>query len=444
MHFEVDTYTKKDLSIFPRFKGDYSIFDLYNHTLTTGGKELLELLLDSPINDKYEIVNRISTIKFLRYSQIKFQLNKNRLELIEHYLNLDIPSLTNSPAHALLDWSANFFKKSNDYYLIRAGLACLRQHLQSLYASVRLIRSSDVPEFFLQLRLELEELAAIPEFKPFFKSGDKKFSFRDINRFDYFIRSKEKRRIKNLLHFTYFLDVYISIAKSAELSGLSFPIITDSIQPELNILGLFHPLVKHPVSNDFRLQNKQNLCFVSGANMSGKSVFMKSVGLCVYLSHVGFPVPAVALETSLFNGLYSTINSSDHIDKGYSHFYSEVKRIKETVKVIEKQRKILVICDELFHGTNAQDAYDASLLITSGFSKIKNSLFFISTHITELARELKNNEGVCFKCFTSRIEADQPFYDYKLMDGVSSDRFGLTIIQNEKIMEIIDQIILEN
>lgn len=444
MHFEVDVETKKDLAIFPRFKGDVSVFDFFNHTSTTGGRELLELLLDCPINDKYEITNRISTIRYLRHSHIKFSLNKSQLDLIEHYLNLDTPPLTDHLIYAILDRSSNLFSKSNTYYLICQGLLYLRQHFQSLYASVRLIRSADVPEFFLQLRLELEQLMSLPEFSSFFGSGNKNFSFRNINRFDNLIRNKEKKRIQNLLHFTYFLDVYISAAKAAEINHFSFPVITDSIKPELNITGLFHPLVKHPVTNDFKLQAKQNICFVSGANMSGKSVFMKSIGLCIYLSHIGFPVPAASLETSLFNGLYSTINRGDNINKGYSHFYSEVKRIKETIQLIEKQKKILVICDELFHGTNIQDAYDASLLITAGFAKIKNSLFFISTHITELAKELEKDDGVCFKCFTSRMESNKPFYDYKLMDGVSSDRFGLMLIKNEKIMELIDQIILDN
>ena len=179
--------------------------------------------------------------------------------------------------------------------------------------------------------------------------------------------------------------------------------------------GFFHPLIDNPIMNDFEIIDNKNFCFVSGANMSGKSTFLKTVGLCVYLAHIGFPVPAKEMEISMFNGPYSTINISDNIEKGYSHYYSEVKRVKEIALMIKEKRKVLVIFDELFRGTNVKDAFDVTLMVSKGFSEINESLFFISIHIVEVGQELEKLESIDFRCFESSMIGEEPIYNYKLV-----------------------------
>ena len=110
--------------------------------------------------------------------------------------------------------------------------------------------------------------------------------------------------------------------------------------------------------------------------MAGKSTFLKSVSLTVYLAHIGFPVPAKSCEISIFNGLFTTINLSDDIQQGYSHYYSEVKRIKDMALNLNSHKKLFIIFDELFRGTNVKDAYEASLLITKVFFEIKELTFY--------------------------------------------------------------------
>ncbi|MBK6527650.1 MAG: hypothetical protein IPG07_20145 [Crocinitomicaceae bacterium] len=68
------------------------------------------------------------------------------------------------------------------------------------------------------------------------------------------------------------------------------------------------------------------MIFLTGANMAGKSTLLKSLGLSIYLAHIGFPVPAKKFQTTLYNGIITTINLPDNINKGYSHFYHEVIR----------------------------------------------------------------------------------------------------------------------
>ena len=175
--------------------------------------------------------------------------------------------------------------------------------------------------------------------------------------------------------------------------------------------------------------------------MSGKSTFLKTMGVMLYLAHIGFPVPAKKLTTSLFDGLFSTINLTDNLNLGYSHFYSEVKRVKDLVIKMNSERNLFIIFDELFRGTNVKDAYDASLMIISALAKIRDNFFFISTHILEVAENLVEKDSMIFRCFESELIEGQPVYDFKLKEGISKERIGLLIIKNESIMEILDDIV---
>ena len=96
---------------------------------------------------------------------------------------------------------------------------------------------------------------------------------------------------------------------------------------------------------------------------------------------------------------------------------------------------MLVVFDELFKGTNVKDAFDASSSIIQAFSKVKDSLFLISTHILEVAAEVKAD----FYCFQTRLESGVPVYDYVLRNGVSADRLGLVILKNSGVLEIIGE-----
>jgi DNA mismatch repair ATPase MutS len=139
--------------------------------------------------------------------------------------------------------------------------------------------------------------------------------------------------------------------------------------------------------------------------------------------------------------MISTINLPDSIEKGYSHFYSEVRRVKYTAQQIKERKKIIVIFDELFRGTNVKEAYEASLMIISAFAKIRSSLFLISTHIVEVSEKLSEHKNILFKCFQSKLNGETPVYNYQITAGISADRMGLRILKNENIIEILDQAI---
>jgi DNA mismatch repair protein MutS len=260
-----------------------------------------------------------------------------------------------------------------------------------------------------------------------------------IGHFDSLFRNEEQHALKELLNIVYELDVYMAVAKVAARNNFCFPEFCADKQSYVCISGLYHPNIKNAVANDISIDTEKNLFFLTGANMAGKSSFLKALGLSVYLAHIGFPVPAIRMQTSVFNGLITAINLSDSIADGSSHYYGEVKRIKETAQKILEHHNLFIILDELFRGTNVKDAYDSSLATIRALSNIRTSVFLISTHIVEIAGVLTDLPNISFQYFDFRIEEGKAVFEYKLKDGVSSDALGFFIFKNEGILEILEK-----
>jgi DNA mismatch repair ATPase MutS len=174
--------------------------------------------------------------------------------------------------------------------------------------------------------------------------------------------------------------------------------------------------------------------------MAGKSTFIKSVGAALFLAHLGMAVPALKMSISLFDGILSNINVVDNLVKGESYFFNEVQRIRNTIIKISDQKKWLVLIDELFKGTNVQDAMKCSSTVIKGLIKIKSSLFILSTHLYEIGEELKQHSNISFKYFETRIIDGQLQFPYQLKDGISNDRLGYLILEREKVVELLEKL----
>lgn len=441
IEFKTDEQTLCDLNIFPKHRGDISIVEFFDETKTKGGRDVLTKLMHAPKSSREEIENTISAIQYCGSisNVITKCLDRDQLDFIQFYLDDNTVSLRDNFIDSCSDWLKYKIKPDNRYFLISRSLVYLREHLSHLVSIVKSLKEENLPPFFEDLKDDIKQLEKQAEFIEFLNLKKKNLSFRQVSHFDHIIRKKEKDKVYHLLHLTYLLDAYLSVDILAKDKNLSFPKFIDALHPEMRIKGLFHPFIDNPVRCNYEMGDDKPLCFLTGPNMSGKSTFLKSVGVCVYLSHLGFPVPAEKCQLTVFNGLYTTINLSDDIAIGYSHYYSEVKRVKEIAVNIKKQKKVLVIFDELFRGTNVKDAYDASLLISKGFLKARESLFMISSHIIEVAHELKKIKKCDFKYFDSRLENEIPVNTYQINDGISNERHGLAIVKKEGIMEILNE-----
>lgn len=442
IEFDLDTQTIKDLEIFVDSRSPNSISNFYNQTKTFGGKNFLRQLMNNPITDINELRQRTALIQFLSETGFELKINSGQFEFIERYQGLPIAVLRNNFVDAFLQNLSYRISPSNNYYLIKSGVQQLVYLLVQLKEKIETLNKTDIP---LKLALFKENISALIDNKDFKALYTKrlKITYSKLNKLDNLFRRKYKNELHKIIDLVYNLDAFISIAKVAKQKNLALPNYSDLTTPSLSIEGFYHPLLHNAVPYSIIIDESSNLCFLTGPNMAGKSTFLKSVGLSVYLAHIGFPVPAKKMTTTIYNGIVTTINLSDDINLGDSHFYSEVNRIKETILKIKEKKNLLVIFDELFRGTNVKDAFDCSLLIIKSFANIPDSAYLISTHITEVAEKVKDLRNIQFKFFDSKLVDNIPTFEYKLENGISHERLGMYILKNEKIIEMLDSMIIK-
>jgi DNA mismatch repair ATPase MutS len=162
--------------------------------------------------------------------------------------------------------------------------------------------------------------------------------------------------------------------------------------------------------------------------------------VAVFLAHIGMGVPAKSMRLSFFNGIFSNISVTDNIFKGESYFYNEVQRIKNTIVKITDNRKWLVLIDEMFKGTNVEDARNCSLAVINGLLQSTSCLFILSTHLYEIADELEKAPNIRFKYFESEVIDDNLYFTYQLKDGIAKEKIGYLILKREKVLDLLKEI----
>ncbi len=200
---------------------------------------------------------------------------------------------------------------------------------------------------------------------------------------------------------------------------------------------IYNPLLLRWEPSSLNMNNNHNFVFLTGPNMSGKSTFLKAIGLTVYLAHLGMGVPAKTARISYVDRLLTGFTFTDNIVTGYSYFFSEVQRVKELAASLSKGERVFAIFDELFRGTNVKDALEATSTIVSELMTWRESLFVISSHLTEIGETVNKFPNTQSLFFESFMEDGMPVFTYRLLEGVSTMRLGMTIIDNEGIVQML-------
>jgi DNA mismatch repair protein MutS len=272
------------------------------------------------------------------------------------------------------------------------------------------------------------------------RDATKPFTWTDTIHFGNYIKDQFRNATLELINIFGRFDAWYSMAAAMKKFELKFPEFVEQEQPLIDGEELYHILLPTAVPYDVHLSKESNFLFLTGANMAGKSTFIKAVGSVVFLAHLGMGVPAKSMRMTIFDGLLSNINVVDNIVKGESYFFNEVQRIRNTIVKITDGKKWLVLIDELFKGTNMQDAMKCSLTVIKGLIKIKNSLFILSTHLYEIGEDLKTHSNISFKYFETAVNADQLDFSYQLKEGISNDRIGYLILRREKVVEMLEKL----
>jgi DNA mismatch repair ATPase MutS len=437
---QIDKITFNDISVFHQ-EEEFSIFHKLNFTRTFGGKEWLRRFFSEPHSDLNRIIGVQNIIKTIteHIDEWPMEITNGTVIMIDKFLdyNLDpIPERQN-PINSL----TYKLLHSGDYSMVKYSVKHLADFYRGLKKLSALFANVDLPQ---QLRfyidridkvLKEEAIKHLADLKP-----DEQLARWQVLYFGHSIRVNHKRDTLEMIDVYSRLDAWYSMAIAVKTFNLQFPQFVVQDQPYFEAKGLYHVLLQNPVAYNLEMDPDQNFLFLTGANMAGKSTLIKAVGSSVFLAHSGMGVPAQQMKLSLFDGLLSNINVSDNIAKGESYFFNEVQRIKNTINKINDGKKWLVLIDELFKGTNVQDAMKCSLAVIKGLIKIKNSLFILSTHLYEIGDELKQYPNISFKYFETNVSEDQLQFSYQLKEGVSNDRIGYVILRREKVVELLEKL----
>ncbi len=433
MEFKIDEQTLNDLELFNQALDGKSIFSCFNQACSDGGKACMRKMLENPLTDAGKIRERIETIRYLGQLPFFLDIRREESNFIEVYLQQeDVPKrdMYHLTSRAMRGW----LKPDNDYYLRQRAVPYLGRLIRELGTFMEELSAGDVPKIVREMQQEVKKTLSREGMQ--YLMNQKKDSFWTRENLDLYFRGQEFCGVRVVLDTLYMLDALRALGIMAKEQDLTFPVFMES-KRGVRIEGLYHLFLENPVENDILLDDQQHLCFLTGPNMAGKSTYMKAFGVAFYLAHCGFPVPATRMELSVFKGLFTTINLSDNLLLGYSHYYNEVARVKYIVEQVRELRDVVVVFDELFRGTNVKDAYDASCAVIGGLARLKYGIFMISSHIVEVAECLKPFTSVYFRFFEIDMATGEPRYTYRLREGVSDERVGMYILKKAGVVDLI-------
>ncbi len=436
---QLDKITFNDISIFHP-EEEFSIFHKLNFTKTVGGKEWLRRFFSDPHHDLKRITGTQNIIKTLlnHLDEWPTEITNGTIIMMDKFLDYNLDPVPQNPN----SFNSNLYRllHSQDYSMVKYSVRHFADFYRGIKKLLGLFESTELPA---NLAFYLERIKAILKEPPLQQLAST--TVEELSRpanlyYAYHLRGVYKSDTLELIEIFSRLEAWYSMAMAVKTFGLKFPEFLEQEEPYLEAEGLFHVMLQTPIAYDLVLQPNENFLFLTGANMAGKSTLIKAVGVAAFLAHIGMGVPAKNMRLSLFDGLLTNINVSDNIAKGESYFFNEVQRIKNTIYKINDGKKWLVLIDELFKGTNVQDAMKCSLTVIKGLIRIKNSLFILSTHLYEIGEELKQFPNISFKYFETNVMDDQLEFSYQLREGISNDRIGYVILKREKVVEMLDKL----
>lgn len=442
-YLKIDDQTLSDLSIFEK-SGRPSIFGLYNKTRTQGGAAKLENLFRHPLADEHSINERAALFEFFSRQEYIFPLDSETIGSLAYYMeNNDVRSQLQPGGQSFGQRLRDMVSIDADFVFVHDGVQATLRFFYGMRKFIGSSQSETRNTVYEPVLTAMNEEFNRPEFEQINQLAGPKFDSK-INpgllaELDKQIRFVHREHILRLLDAVYELDVQITIGQLARIKGFHFAKAISRDSGVLRYKKVYHPHVEEAVTNDLYLDRDHNILFLTGANMAGKSTLMRSIGVALYVGHMGLPVAAEQFEFAVRDGIYTSINLTDNLSQGASHYYAEVLRVKEVAKELSDHNQLFVIFDELFRGTNVKDAFDATIALTSAFANHSGSQFIISTHIMEAGEVLQQNVlPISYQFLPTEMRNNTPFYTRVLREGITADRQGMIIIQNEGILDLLD------
>jgi DNA mismatch repair ATPase MutS len=184
--------------------------------------------------------------------------------------------------------------------------------------------------------------------------------------------------------------------------------------------ALGHPLIPETerVNNAFSINGSKRICVVTGANMAGKSTFLRTIGVNLVLAGNGCVVAAGKLSYKPLT-FVTNMRAVDNLLKHESYFFAELSRLQMIMERLKEKGELFFILDEILKGTNSHDKTNGSLALIKQLLKF-NGTGIIATHDLELEQlSIDHPKEIFNNCFEVTFEGDKLSFDYKLRDGVT-------------------------
>ncbi len=460
-----------DLDIF----GKGSIFQLLNRTSSEPGSELLAGMLGSPLKNKSEILNRQEAVKELG-SKTEFRQmfqaigmtsgeKKNDHDQLLDWLKLD-SLVFGKPLYQIALIAFPIFSISTLLLWIFAGMylpfilvsliqwGIIGSHAKRVtliqnYIGDKRFLFEKYSEHFRLLQKEEFKTSVLQEITSLGKEAERELAVLSSRsraldlRLNFFaslflnttmlydlfaVYRLEQWRNKNKEHLKQWLE---AVQQADALIGLGtfhfnhpqfiFPEITETNHLHAEKLG--HPLIpaEKRIDNQLDLGKNANLWIVTGANMAGKSTYLRAVGVNVVLALSGSVVCAKSMQCPLIE-IFTGMRNTDSINENQSYFFAELLRLHHIVEELKTGKRLLILLDEILKGTNSGDKLSGSLELMQQLSQY-NCIGMVATHDIDLGvLETKLPGKIANWHFETFIKGDELSFDYTLHPGVSTSK----------------------
>lgn len=474
-----------DLDIF----GSKSVYHLLNRTTTVNGSQALAGLLKNPFTDKETIISAQQAIMELKEQTeqrqlftangLLFKYKDTDLEEVTNWLNekeklvantgyrwarLILPVLSVSAlSYWIITGNYTFFAAlfilnlslvgsiakytGHQHALIGKKQALLNQYttLLKTFLGFRINQSPVLSKLQQTAAAATGEIKKLSVVSNFFDQRLNMLTGLLLNGVVLYdlqcLFYLEKWKIKNKVNFTEWTKALSEIECLNTLSTFACNNPTFCL-PEVMTGQLFiearelsHPLIqeKERVYNDFNIGKKEKLQLITGSNMSGKTTFLRSVGVNLLLAQCGAPVCATAMSFTPMQ-ILSAIRVSDSLQEHTSYFMAELKKLQYIIEMLKTGQSSLVLIDEILRGTNSDDKSHGSAEFIKKILAF-NALTLFATHDLSLG-ELAKNEYPAINnyCFESNIQNGELCFDYQLRKGIAQNKNASYLMQKMGII----------
>jgi DNA mismatch repair ATPase MutS len=248
-------------------------------------------------------------------------------------------------------------------------------------------------------------------------------------------KDKNRDGIMQWIELIGWTDAMVSLGGFAfNHPDFAFPEFTPQPGP-MELRGVGHPLIpdQKRVINDLHIDSEK-VVVITGANMAGKSTFLRSLGINMVLAYTGCPVCAVSFCTT-FQGLCSSMRTADSLHDEESYFLAEIRKLQVIVRRMEEGRPLIILLDEVLKGTNTTD----KKLGSEGLIRktIRYPVHcFIATHDLSLGKLEQDHPGkVVNYCFESYIKGMKLTFDYSIRKGIATNMNASFLMKQMGIMD---------